>query len=364
MDDLSGFMSWMASLNQIAGYVYYTEKLSGPLQLLPKTDRIQYIKQEYISKNNDTKMIKITKDKQKSKVEKIVKIVKESKIKAREYQDNACNLFIEHFEDENRGILSSPCGTGKTFISYLIANNFKKIIIISPLKQFAKQNLDKFVEYGWQYKTLLIDSDGERDIKTIKKFIKDNSSFLVSSTYCSVDVIQQCFKHTNDLLIIVDEFHNLSKTNLIDEKDHFYKILYGKYRILFMSATPRVFEMENEDYDANEIYGKTVYKMTFSEAIQNKYITNYKIYLPAIHEDTSELDNELNIYQIDDIIKAKCKYLFSCLSNTGARRCIIYCLDTKEIDEIIKGMEELNKFYVIDYEAQQITSIDSEKTKK
>ena len=33
--------------------------------------------------------------------------------------------------------------------------------------------------------------------------------------------------------------------------------------------------------------------MNFTDAIKNKYITNYKIWLPSIHEDNNELNNEL-----------------------------------------------------------------------
>ena len=87
-----------------------------------------------------------------------------------------------------------PCGTGKTLTSYLISEYYKEIIIISPLKQFAKQNLDKYIEYGYKNNSLLIDSDGTRDISEVKKFMKENkeNGFLLSLTYCSVDIIIKC----------------------------------------------------------------------------------------------------------------------------------------------------------------------------
>ena len=44
MSDLAGFALWMVSLDNVKGYVYYTDKLSGPIILLPKSNRIQYIK--------------------------------------------------------------------------------------------------------------------------------------------------------------------------------------------------------------------------------------------------------------------------------------------------------------------------------
>ena len=67
--------------------------------------------------------------------------------------------------------------------------------------------------------------------------------------------------------------------------------------------------------------------MNLNYAISNKFITDYKIWLPSIHENNEELDKELSIYEIDDKIKNRCKFLFSCISNNGSKKCIIYCKD-------------------------------------
>ena len=330
MEHLAGFMCWLFSLHNLNGYVYYTNKLSTNLKELPKNDRIKYIKLPYEKTQN--KEIKI--------------------IKSFDYQIEAFNKFNEYFKNNNQGILSLPCGTGKTFTSYIISEKYNQIIIISPLKQFAKQNLDRFIEYGYKNKTLLVDSDGERDMKEIKKFIKSNDKCLISCTYDSVDVIYPNLKYMNNVLIIVDEFHNLSKNNIFNEDDYFYKILNSDNKILFMSATPRIYELENEDYNDIEI----VYNMTFTDAIKNNYITDYKIWLPSIHEDNTQLNQELSIYEIDENIKSKCNFLLSCLLNNGSMKCIIYCIDTNELNLMIYTINELNNFYYIDYDINQITS--------
>jgi len=236
LNDLAGFNAWMASLDKLNGYVYYTNKLSDPIRCLPPNKRIQYVKLPYLRKN-------------------IVEEQSTHSIKPYDYQLKAKDSFVEYFKTYDRGILSMPCGTGKTFTSFLISNNYKQIIFISPLKQFAKQNLDRYIEYGYNKdNTLLVDSDGERDIKQIEKFIKDKKSFIISSTYCSVDVIYESLKFMNqkELLIIIDEFHNISKTNMTEEEDNFNKILYSPFRILYMSATPRVYEMEDDEDDESE----------------------------------------------------------------------------------------------------------------
>lgn len=346
MKDLAGFNAWMTALDKINGYVYYSDKLSQNVISLPKNKRVTYIKKEYIEpiQNKDNSFI-----------------IDPNKLK---YQEKAKILADEHYKTKTRGILSMPCGTGKTYTSYLISQKYKQIILLSPLKQFAKQNLDRFNEYGYKNKSLLVDSDGERDINTIKKFIKANKSFIISATYASVDVIYESIEYMTNPFIIIDEFHNLSKTNVIDEDDDFNKLLNSDHKILFMSATPRIYELENEDDDYNEdIFGTTIFKMSFTEAIKNKYITDYRIWLPSIHEDNTKLDNELSVYDIDNVIKSKCVFLFSCLLNNGSRKCIIYCIDTNEIEIMKNAIDKLNEYYYLDYNIRQITNKDNEKSR-
>ena len=336
INDLAGFNFWMANTN-FRGYVYYTNKLSNNILYAPKSERIEYILKPYIKPIiPSNEIIKIT---------------------PYQYQIDASNKIDESFY---RGILTLPCGCGKTFTSYLISKKYKQVIIISPLRQFAKQNLDRYIEYGYKYNTLLVDSDSEgtRDKKYIKNFIKDNNNFLISSTFDSVDVIYSCSKYMTDPLFIIDEFHNISKNNIIDEDDDFYKLLNSDHKILFMSATPRVYEMEDEpeDFEQENLFGDIVYKMSFNEAIDNNYITDYKIWLPSIHEDNTELLNELSIYDIDSEIKSKCMFLYINLLKHGSRKCIIYCKNKKEVNNMMLTMDTLNKYYLIDYEQNKITS--------
>jgi predicted helicase len=149
IDDLAGFsiMTLTHQNNINKGYVYYTDKLSNNLLYLPKTDLIEFVKQPFINEsiNIDTKV----------------------EFKPYQYQLDAVDAFSNYYDDHDKGILSLPCGCGKTFTSYLISNKYKQVIIISPLRQFAKQNLDRYIEYGYKYNSLLIDSDGTRDIKEI-----------------------------------------------------------------------------------------------------------------------------------------------------------------------------------------------------
>lgn len=343
MEDLAGFNAWMSALDTLSGYVYYTDKLSQNIISLPKNKRIEYIKQPFQQN-----------------------IIKEniSEYQPYDYQTEALNKFIAHFEINNRGILSMPCGTGKTYTSYIISEQYSQIIMISPLREFAKQNLNRYIEYGYKNNALLVSSDGLRDIEEIKKFIQSNNKFLISSTFCSIDCIRQILEYCNNPLIIIDEFHNLSKNNIISEEDDFYNILNANHKIMFMSATPRVYELEDELYDPEYIFGIVFYNMSFTEAINKKYITDYKIWLPSIHEDNSKLEEELSIYEIDNAIKAKCNFFFSCLLNNGSKKCIIYCMDTNEITNMIDAMNKLNDYFCLDYKTNQITASNTNKQRE
>ena len=347
IDNLSGFYMLAANYTHFNNYiVYHTSKISHNIKNHMFNDKIKYIKL----------LMNETETKEEIKTE----------FKPHDYQIEASNKIINHLGDNNKAILSMPCGCGKTYTSYLIANKYDKVVMISPLKQFAKQNLDRYVEYG-RNNTLLLDSDGTRDIDQITEFINNNAKFLISATYKSVDILQQL--NLQNFLIIIDEFHNLSKNNVCNEEDNFYKLLISNNKFLLMSATPRIYELEDDDDENNNIdLGETVYKMTFTEAIQKKYICDYKIWLPSIQEDNSDLNNELiNEIGIDDIdneLKAKCMFLFKNLLDHGSKKCILYCQDTNNLNDIKDCIVKLNDFYSIDLNIQEITSETSYKNRE
>ena len=352
IDNLSGFYMLAANYTHFNNYiVYHTSKISHNIKNHMFNDKIQYIKllMNEIETKEDVKAVTV--------------------FKPHDYQIEASNKIINHLgdnNDNNKAILSMPCGCGKTYTSYLIANKYDKVVMISPLRQFAKQNMDRYVQYG-RNNTLLLDSDGTRDIDQINDFINNNAKFLISATYKSVDILQQL--NLQNFLIIIDEFHNLSKNNVCNEEDDFYKLLQSDNKFLLMSATPRIYELE-DDNDGNENIdlGETVYNMTFTEAIEKKYICDYRIWLPSIHEDNSDLNNklinEIGIYDIDNELKAKCMFLFKCLLFHGSKKCILYCQDTNNLNDIKDCIVKLNDFYLIDLNIQEITSETSYKNRE
>jgi superfamily II DNA or RNA helicase len=395
ISDLSGIMLRAALIRNINTYIYYTSclsrNLSDTIKLSPYVVFIDYTNDietlKLFEGGNDNKIYFVKLPCENSNIsnrinEEIIPI-----ITPYSYQLEAVSKLKDHYINNNRGIVAIPCGCGKTYISMLISNDYKQIVILSPLREFARQNLNRFIEYGYNRKnTLLVNSDGDRDIDSIKKFIQSNNKCLISTTYKSMDLISECLELFNDVLFIIDEFHNLSKANIFDKTDNIYKLLKSNHKILFMSATPRIYDIEyddnnsvmdsvgDEDSDGDEdsvgdedsdgdvgFFGDVVYQMTFTYAIANKYITDYRIWLPSIHENNEELDNELSIYEIDNEIKNRCKFLYSCIANNGSRKCIVYCKDTDDMTNMIESMKTLNDFYIMDIEMHSISCEDSVK---
>ena len=389
MIDLAGFMCWMASLPSKQGAVYYTNKLSLNVRTLPIQDRIKYNRVPFDTSYMPSTQItspSINTNSEPEAVETAVLVFIPDPEKL-EYQQMAKKAAIVYFTENDNGILSMPCGTGKTYTAYLIAQEFNKIFIVSPLKEFAKQNLDRFVEYGYPRKnTLLVDSDGCRDPEKIKKFMQGHveTGFLISATFDSVDVLWKVLEPQQEAvlgseqqpisktLFITDEFHNLSPANVLDEANDFNKIITKPgIKKLFMSATPRIYELEDTRESYEEVFGRRIYDMTFKYAIDRGFITDYRIWVPSIHEDLTDLSvdihKELRIKDVlgsENILYSKSIYLFSCLVNIGSRKCIVYCQDIAEITQLRELISRLNEYYCLDINTSQITSSNSASSRR
>ena len=388
--DLAGLFARLFFNPHLSGIVYYTHKLSQNLIDISKdTDKLEFIK---LNPN--------------------VAIVKKPvvKFKLHDYQIDAIAKLVAYFKLNSKGIFSAPCGIGKTVISYNVSLTYKYVIIFAPFRQHAQQNLDRFSEYDTTGKVahLLIDSDGTRSITEINKFIKENKSkrIIFSSTFKSVDVVNKFIGSLgNNYIVIVDEFHNLSKSNVgfsnkvvqhdedsdnddsdsdnesdanSDDSDNsdnseeskeeivdeMYKLITTSKKTLFMSATPRVYELEGkEDENTNEeIFGKVAYHMSYKEAVDNKYTCNYQIYFPSISEDKGKLvkdvQKEIDVRLIDDQIKARCMFILKGIQYNGNKKCIVFCKDKNDVKKFKVALLKLDEYYALGITVYSITSDD------
>jgi superfamily II DNA or RNA helicase len=312
INDLSSFYFLLYEY-QLNGIVYYNGKLSERLTELSK-GKVKYIN---IPFNNEL----INKTIIKPNTDNII-------ITPKQYQLEAVKIL----QNEHRSILSLPCGMGKTYTSYLIARNYNNIILISPNRSLADEILNNMYLYlEEKYNPILISMDGSRDPIYINTILKEKN--IISVTYNSVDILNQVITNLINPFIIIDEYHNLSESNLLDTNNEFNKILNSKYPILFLSATP----IENMN---KKIFGNTIFKYEWSLAIENGYICDIKIILP-------EKKNYLNIFEklLIDInyekmnikLVNKAYFLLRSLLYEGSKKCIVY----------LTSIENSEKFYNI-----------------
>ena len=66
-------------------------------------------------------------------------------------------FFLDKCRNEgefNKNILSMPCGTGKTFVSFLLSLEYNNIIILTPLISTTEQIHAHYKNYYSKYKNI------------------------------------------------------------------------------------------------------------------------------------------------------------------------------------------------------------------
>ena len=240
----------------------------------------------------------------------------------RDYQQSAvasliqfCRTPLTTDNHEKVGLLDMPCGTGKTVVLGVFlqqycgqtdsSENIKTetaatrhtVVVISPYRSLVKQSLDRLSAVLPNFAPLLVDCDytlnATRSASDLLKHYDQHENVLISATYRSAqDVLVQVFEQLpeNQILFIVDEAHNLQNNEtLICLCRH-----RAVNRTILMTATPP------NTMTTGVISSQLVYQYTMQEAIQNKHICDYRIYLPletiekliAVDNDECDKDDE------------------------------------------------------------------------
>ena len=356
LENLSGFfmLLFITRTKNTRGIVYYTSKLSSYIKDIKPDENLAFIKKLF--------------DKDEINNDKIITDNQNIIDKAYDYQIEAYNEIKKCFKSENRGILQLPCGLGKTLISMMVGLDYEQIIILSPLKQYCIQNLDRYLAESRfsTYKSLIIDSDETRDIEIVENFVKKNKKFILSVCFKSVDVIMNIFKSFKNPIFIIDEWHNISKNDVIySDENSMSRLLYSDARILFMSATPRLFNIDLDDFDEinNELFGNVVYSYNMGNAIKNKLISDYQVFLPDIEINNNkfitDIKEEVNLSEFDNDLSIKCNFIMRGMLETGARKCIMYARTHEEAENLKNILITMKEYFSVDLYVNTLLSKDN-----
>jgi superfamily II DNA or RNA helicase len=253
----------------------------------------------------------------------------------KEHQIKALKQAVKHFvkEDNSRGKLIFPCGSGKSLTGYWITQELKSksTIIAVPSLSLVKQTLDVYlreiVAKGKKVKWLCICSDegigSEEDIvfKTenlgvpcqtdpvyIKKWLLENKdeNIVIFTTYQSGRIIAEVSK---DLKFkfdvgIFDEAH---KTVGSDKKLFSHLLFEENISIdkrIFMTATERFYAGSKDDIismDDEDVYGDTFAQMSFKEAIEMELLTDYKVItIEVTQSEIADFIKDNDLVQLND----------------------------------------------------------------
>ena len=250
----------------------------------------------------------------------------------RDHQKEAVQKSEEHFKKENRGKLIMACGTGKTFTSLRILERITPknahVLFLAPSISLISQTLR---EYSWQRKKpqryLAVcsdvkagkDNDGydindlqisptTKPAKIAERLkLKSGQRTVVFSTYQSLNKIKEAQKlgAPEFDLVICDEAHRTTGVEVGEEENgktkgnYFTRINDKNYvkakKRLYMTATPKIYsekikskarkyEVEIHSMDEEEVFGKEIYRLDFSNAIEKKLLADYKVIILTIDE--------------------------------------------------------------------------------
>jgi superfamily II DNA or RNA helicase len=413
LEDLAGIFSMMFSYPEMNGSVYYTSKLSENIKCLKRNPRMKYYFRSY-------EAIIIQTDIPSKKPEIILDIDNPFTLftlKPYDYQLDAFNSL----KGKQRTILQLPCGMGKTLISIMLASHYNLVIFISPLIAFCQQNQERFSKELPEYNSIIVDSEGIGDIKILEELLSRDGKCALFVTYKSVIKIMELWDYVKGGFFIIDEFHNIPYDDAIcydDELDEeytsssssspnesedvsdddetestfassysndsaseidneevanrnedrpMYKLLHSEARILFMSATPRLFEESDETAEGmdidTDIFGDVDYSFPMGKAITDGYICDYIIYVPTMtikkDEGLDDVIEELDVKDYNRELLIKARFIIRGCLGTGSRKCIIYCADQKECDLMTAIIKDLcEQYFAIDCYCNNITSRD------
>ena len=251
----------------------------------------------------------------------------------RDHQKEAVQKSTKHFKREKRGKLIMACGTGKTFTSLRISEKVTPekgtVLFLAPSISLISQTLR---EYAWQRKHpqryLAVCSDTKAgkdtdsydindlqispttDPKKIADRLKLQSAkrTIVFSTYQSLKKIKEAQKKFGAPpfdLVICDEAHRTTGVeagvaeNGKTKGNYFTRINDENYvkakKRLYMTATPKIYnekikskakkhEVEIHSMDDEIVFGKEIYRLDFSKAIEKKLLADYKVIILTIDE--------------------------------------------------------------------------------
>jgi superfamily II DNA or RNA helicase len=263
------------------------------------------------------------------------KRVKDKPLTPYKHQKKAIRDAKKHFltEDNDRGKLIFPCGSGKSLTGYWIteALGSNSTLIAVPSLSLVKQTLEVYlreiVAHEINVKWLCICSDegiGKdsevlvktqdigvpclTDVDYISNWLEEhrNDKTIIFTTYQSGRIIAEVSKRLKfkfDVGIFDEAHKTVGSKNKVFSHLLFEENIDIKKRI-FMTATERFYRGRKDEIismDEIGVYGETFAYLSFKEAIEQELLTDYKVITIDIKKsEIADFIKENNLVQLND----------------------------------------------------------------
>lgn len=234
-------------------------------------------------------------------------------------QIGALHALLAHQEEgENeRSIVVMPTGTGKTetMLSFLVANQCTRILVVVPSDALRTQTYDKFRTLGKLKELKVVDDNIRLPLVTMvdktlsddewKKTIKDNNVLVTTMAMArGISNVTQAELHKRIDYLIIDEAHHSEAQTWTDFIDGF-----DESKVLMFTATP----FRN---DGKRLKGSVIFNYPLRKAKEEGYFSDIsfiKVYAYS-QEDSDKVIAEKAVAQLkadrangfDHILMARC----------------------------------------------------------
>lgn len=210
----------------------------------------------------------------------------------RNYQSDAIKSW---FDNNKRGLFEMATGTGKTItalalsIRLLEQENRLAIIVVCPYQHLVDQWVDEAKNFG--YFPIKAYKSKDTWVNTLREKVifynhKDIEYLCVVTTHTtfSTEHFQELIREIKDpKLLIADEVHHLGSANRRDYMPEMY------HNRLALSATPDRWYDNIGTQAIRDYFGKTVYKLSLSDAI-GLSLTPYYYYPILVELNDDEME--------------------------------------------------------------------------
>ena len=251
----------------------------------------------------------------------------------RPHQEEALEAVFNRFDEGlDRGQLIMACGTGKTFTSLKIAEEFAarsggraRVLFAVPSISLLSQTLREWTaqtsldlrafavcsdsqvsraaeDYNVEDVPIPVTTKPERLRAELEHRKRAAGLTVVFTTYQSLPVVAEAQKLGADPfdVVLCDEAHRTTGVTLEGaDESHFVRVHDADYlkaaKRLYMTATPRLFDQKIRDkaeqasaevvsMDDPAVFGPELHRLSFGQAVERGLLTDYKVLVLSVDE--------------------------------------------------------------------------------